>query len=94
MHVIRELFDNEAALAVAVIEAVLIVAVAFGATLDPAQVAALVGLMLPVGAVVTRSLVTSKDTVRSVRARSYAEGVADTAPYLGPDGPDDADDVA
>jgi len=77
MHTIRTLFDNEAALGVALLEAVLVVAVAFGFNLDGAQVAALVALLIPVGGVLTRSRVWNRDSVAHETDAAYQRGLAD-----------------
>jgi len=96
MEAVRRLFDNEAALAVAVIEAVLVVAVAFGLQLDGHQIAALVALVVPLGGLLTRSQVWKPESVDQERAKAYEEGKAAgrtelrAAPdpdHLGPDGP-------
>ena len=77
MDLLRVLFKNESALAVSLIEAVLAVAIAFGLDLSGEQVAALVALMVPVGALVTRAQVWTAGSVDREKAKAYADGQRD-----------------
>lgn len=77
MQSLRFLFRNESALLVALVEAVLVVAVAFGADLSGAQVGALVGLIVPLGGLLTRDRVWSERSVDVAKADAYDRGRRD-----------------
>jgi len=75
MDTVRSLFENEAALAVAVVESVLVVAVAFGFDLDGPQIASLVALLVPLGGLLTRSQVWKPQSVEAEKGKAYDRGV-------------------